>query len=36
VFQEKQANIPIACEIPQLMDERAGAIARAIRAQMKS
>jgi hypothetical protein len=35
-FQEKQANIPIACEIPQLMDERAGAIARAIRAQMKS
>ena len=36
VFQEKQANIPIACEIPQLMDERAGAIARAIRAEMKS
>jgi hypothetical protein len=36
VFQEKQANIPIACEIPQLMDERAGAIARAIRALMKS
>lgn len=36
VFQERQQNIPIACEIPQLMDERAGAIARAIRAEMKS
>lgn len=36
VFQEKQQNIPIACEIPQLMDERAGAIARAIRSNMKS
>lgn len=36
VFQERQKNIPIACEIPQLMDERAGAIARAIRAEMKS
>jgi len=36
VFQDKQANIPIACEIPQLMDERAGAIARAVRAEMKS
>jgi len=35
-FQEKQANIPIACEIPQLIDERAGDIARAIRAEMKS
>jgi hypothetical protein len=35
-FQEKQANIPIACEIPQLIDERAGAVARAIRAEMKS
>lgn len=35
-FQEKQANIPIACEIPQLIDARAGAIARAIRAEMKS
>lgn len=35
-FQERQQNIPLACEIPQLMDERAGAIARAIRAQMKS
>ncbi len=36
VFQERQQNIPIACEIPQLMDERAGALARAIRAEMKS
>ena len=36
VFQERQQNIPIACEIPQLMDERAGAVARAIRALMKS
>lgn len=35
-FQEKQSMIPIACEIPQLIDERAGAIARAIRAEMKS
>jgi hypothetical protein len=35
-FQEKQANIPIACEIPQLIDQRAGAIARTIRAEMKS
>lgn len=36
VFQERQKNIPIACEIPQLMDERAGAIARSIRGEMKS
>lgn len=36
VFQERQQNIPVACEIPQLMDERTGAVARAIRAEMKS
>lgn len=36
IFQQRQANIPIACEIPQLIDERAGAVARAIRAEMKS
>lgn len=36
VFQEKQQSIPLACEIPQLMDERAGAVARAIRALMTS
>jgi hypothetical protein len=35
VFQERQQSIPLACEIPQLIEERAGAIARAIRAQMK-
>ncbi len=35
VFQERQQNIPIACEIPMLIDERVGAIARAIRSQMK-
>jgi hypothetical protein len=35
-FQEKQANIPLACEIPQLIDARAGDVARAIRAEMKS
>lgn len=36
VFQERQQNIPIACEIPQLIEERAGEVARAIRANMKS
>ena len=36
VFQERQQNIPIACEIPQLMDERVGLVARTIRALMKS
>lgn len=36
VFQERQQNIPVACEIPQLMDERAGLVARAIRSHMKS
>lgn len=36
VFQERQHNIPIACEIPQLIEERAGFVARAIRALMNS
>ena len=36
VFQERQANIPIACEIPTLIDQRVFAVARAIRAQMKN
>lgn len=36
VFQERQANIPIACEIPTLIEQRVFALARAIRAQMKS
>jgi hypothetical protein len=35
-FQQKEANIPMACEIPQLIDARAGDVARAIRAEMKS
>ena len=35
-FHLKEANIPIACEIPQLIDQRAGDIARAIRAEMSS
>ena len=35
VFLERQQAIPIACDIPMLMDERAGAVARAIRANMK-
>lgn len=36
VFQERQGNIPIACEIPTLIEQRVFAVARAIRAQMKS
>lgn len=36
VFQERQQNIPIACEIPQLIEERAGIVARSIRAQMEN
>ncbi len=36
VFQERQANIPIACELPTLIEQRVFALARAIRAQMKS
>lgn len=36
VFQERQQNIPIACEIPQLMDERAGLVARTVRGLMKN
>lgn len=35
VFQERQANIPIACELPTLIEQRVFALARAIRAQMK-
>lgn len=34
IFQERQANIPVACEIPELISQRAYAIAQAIRAQM--
>ena len=36
VFQERQSNLPIACEIPTLIEQRVFAVARAIRAQMKS
>lgn len=35
VFQERQQNIPIACEIPVLIEQRAFAIAQAIRNLMK-
>lgn len=34
VFTERQKNMPLACEIPQLMNERAGLIARTIRSEM--
>ena len=36
VFQERQSNIPIACELPTLIEQRVFAIARSVRAQMKS
>lgn len=36
VFQERQANMPIACEIPVLMEERLFEMARQIRALMTS
>ena len=36
IFQERAQNLPLACEVPGLIEERAGAIARAIRALMKS
>ncbi len=35
IFQERAQNLPLACEVPGLIEERAGAIARAIRALMK-
>ncbi|MCB1507096.1 MAG: hypothetical protein KDJ47_19190 [Hyphomicrobiaceae bacterium] len=34
VFQERQKNMPIACEIPVLIEQRAFALAQAIRNQM--
>lgn len=34
VFKERQENIPLACEIPILIEQRAFAIARAIRNRM--
>jgi len=36
VFQERQGNMPIACEIPVLMEERLFEMARQIRALMTS
>ena len=36
VFQERQSNLPIACELPTLIEQRVFALSRAIRAQMKS
>ncbi len=34
IFQDRQQNITVACDIPIIMDQRAGEIARAIRAVM--
>ncbi|MDX2257979.1 MAG: hypothetical protein NW205_03610 [Hyphomicrobiaceae bacterium] len=34
VFKERQDNLPLACEVPQLIEQRIFAIARAIRAHM--
>ena len=36
VFQERQANIPIACELPVIIEQRVFALSRAIRAQIDS
>jgi hypothetical protein len=34
IFKERQDNLPLACEVPQLIEQRVFAIARAIRAHM--
>ncbi len=34
IFQERQANIPIACELPAILEERLFELARHIRSQM--
>ncbi len=36
IFQERQSSIPIACELPGLIEERLSAIVRQIRSLMKS
>lgn len=36
IFQERQSNIPLACELPVLIEERLYAFVRAIRADMKT
>ncbi len=34
IFQERQANLVVACELPQIIEERLGELARAIREKM--
>ncbi len=36
IFQERQSSIPIACELPGLIEERLSAVVRQIRGLMKS
>ena len=36
IFQERQQNLPMACELPTMMEERLFAMSRAIRALMKT
>ncbi|HEX2841126.1 hypothetical protein [Hyphomicrobium sp.] len=36
IFQERQGNVPLACELPILIEERLFALSRSIREQMKS
>lgn len=36
IFQERQSSIPLACELPILIEERLYAVSRAIRGLMKS
>jgi hypothetical protein len=35
IFQERQQSMPLACELPQLIDERLYALSHAIRSLMK-
>jgi hypothetical protein len=34
IFQERQSNIPIACELPQVLEERLFELTRHIRSKM--
>lgn len=36
VFQDRQQNMPLACEVPVLIEQRVFAVAQAIRAQMSN
>lgn len=36
IFQERQSNVPLACELPVLIEERLYALTRTIRGEMKS